>query len=379
MNPNSPLDSIVFITIPEDFKLSDKALPIDITIPLPVQKKTISEESFDPTSLTQEMILAGILTILAYDKENLHIGYYRSILQKVKPNIKQELTEAAILKIRNEDYEIAEEIFSALRGLDPEDMAIILNTALFFDQRADSYRNSGLLEDADAYDESAFTYYKIAMDADPAVPDAHFNAGFFFLKQKNFSKARSCFETFLHLIENFDEEEMGENGKYKKHRAEEIVREIESRNLDDELFKSAFDFISMGEEEKGLDLIKQFIEKNPRIWNAWFMLGWALRRLERWEDAKDAFLQTLELGGLNADTYNELSICLMELDDFKGAKVQLEKALHSEPENTKIISNLGFLALREGNPEEARNYFMAVLEFDPDDKLVLQALKDLEV
>ena len=69
MNPNSPLDSIVFITIPEDFKLSDKALPIDITIPLPVQKKTISEESFDPTSLTQEMILAGILTILAYDKE----------------------------------------------------------------------------------------------------------------------------------------------------------------------------------------------------------------------------------------------------------------------------------------------------------------------
>ena len=98
------------------------------------------KDSFDFSNLSEEMILAGILTILAYDKKNPNIQYYRSIITKAKPNIKKELSEAAILKARNEDFDIAEEIFDALRGLDPEDIAIVLNTALFFDQRADSYR-----------------------------------------------------------------------------------------------------------------------------------------------------------------------------------------------------------------------------------------------
>ena len=36
-----------------------------------------------------------------------------------------------------------------------------------------------------------------------------------------------------------------------------------------------------------------------------------------------------------------------------------------DSENTKIISNLGFLALAQGDKQQARNYFTAVLEFDP--------------
>ena len=134
-------------------------------------------------SIVMEYILGPVLVLLA---DTAGFVFCSSFL-KSKPNIKTELAEAAILKARNEDFEIAEEIFDALRGLDPEDMAITLNTALFFDQRADSYRKSGLIEDADAYDNDAEYYYKQAMDAEPAIPDAFFNAGFFYLKQKNFT------------------------------------------------------------------------------------------------------------------------------------------------------------------------------------------------
>ena len=114
------------------------------------------------------------------------MDYYRSILKEARPNLKQELSAAAILKTKNEDFEIAEEIFMALRGFDPEDVAIILNTALCFDQRADSYRRSGLVEDADAYDADAEEYYKMAMEADPPPADAFFNAAFFYLKNHDF-------------------------------------------------------------------------------------------------------------------------------------------------------------------------------------------------
>ncbi len=378
MSLANPLDSVFFVTLPEDYSLPENAFKIDTTIPLPVQSTTKNPEEFDIQSLSWEMILAGILTILAYDINNQHIHYYRSLINSVKPNLKTELTQAAILKIKNEDFDIAEEIFTALHGLDPDDMGTILNLALFFDERAESYRKSGLNEDADAYDELAHNYYQQAMGAEPAVPDAFFNSGFFYLKQRNYTRAKECFETYLSLSEKYEENEVTDTDRRKRSRAEEIIQDISSRNLEDELFKSAYDFISMGQEEKGLENIKEFLETNPKVWNAWFMLGWALRRLERWTDAKSAFLQALELGGDNPDTYNELAICCMELEEFKECKKFLSEALKTEPENTKIISNLGFLEMKQGNISEAQKYFTIVLELDPSDVIAKKTLESLE-
>lgn len=380
MNPVSPLDSVYFIDIPEGFTLSDKAFQLDTTIPLPVQKKADDAPgTFNMKELTEEQILAGLLSIMAYDPKNEHILYYRSVLKHARPNLKKELGEAAILKAKNEDFELAEEIFRALRGFDPEDMTIVLNMALFFDQRADSYRRSGLHDDADAYDEDALNYYREALDAEPAMPDAFFNAGFFYLKKQNYKEAKDVFETYLALTCDIKDEDLGDNGIYKKNRAQEIVNNISNRNMDDDHFKAAYDLINRGEEEKGLEEIRKFIEKNPNVWNAWFMLGWGMRKLGRYDEAKLAFEKSLTLeGGEKSDTYNELSICLLEKGDLAGAKKLLEKALAQDCENTKIISNLGYLALKEGNPSLAAGYFQTVLEIDPDDKIAAMELSKLE-
>lgn len=378
MNPASALDSIYFITPGEDFSLSKDAMPIDQTIPLPIQKKqSDSPGNFKMSELTAEQVLSGILTVLAYDRHNEHLDYYRSILKKARPNIKRELSEAAILKTKNEDFELAEEIFLALKGFDPEDVAITLNTALFFDQRADSYRRAGLNDDADAYDALALENYKAAMEAEPPAPDAFFNSGFFYLKQRDFANARDAFESFLALT--CDSKDESENAAYKKERAQEILNGIKNQNMDDERFKNAYALISSDQEEKGLEEIREFLLHNPNVWNAWFLLGWGLRKLERYADAEGAFQKAMELGGKeNAETYNELSLCLMAKNDFYGAKENLLKALSLAPENTKIISNLGFVALKEGEIELARKYFSSVLEFEPNDAIAAAELAKLE-
>ena len=54
------------------------------------------------------------------------------------------------------------------------------------------------------------------------------------------------------------------------------------------------------------------------------------------------------------------------------------KALELAPENTKIISNLGYTALKQGNVSEAQKYFQTVLEFDPNDKIAAMELERLE-
>lgn len=380
-----PLDSVVYVSVPEGAAIAAAIPSFDPSIPLPVQlsapmDQLHPEDRPDSSSLRPEMILAGILTVFAYDPENAQVDYYRSIIKTLHPEIVAEMTEAAIMKARNGDFDLAEEIFMSLKGLEPENMRTILNLALLNDERADSFRNAGLDDDAEACDARAFAYYRAVLNAEPPLSDAFFNAGFFHLKQRNYRKARESLETYLKL-ENAEDA----TAKFRIEKARKIVNEISSRDLDDDLFKSAYDFITMGEEERALEQIRLFMEHHPKVWNAWFLLGWALRRLERWEDAKAAFTQALELGkGPNSgiesgyvDICNELSICLMELGEFAQSRAWLISALEQESENTKIISNLGTLALREGKREEAVSFFRTVLEFDPKDQLALNMLGEL--
>lgn len=381
MNPANSLESIYFINFPEDVKLSEHALQIDPSVPLPVQKKEKDDpDNFNPKDISPEQILSGILTVLAYDKNNKNADYYRKIIKQARPNILKELTEAAILKTKNEEWDLAEEIFLAVKGIDPEDKRIYLNLALFFDQKADSYRKLSLYDDADAYDDSALRYYTDAMNSEPEIPEAFFNAGFFYLKQNNFAEAKGCFENYLALTADLTDEEMGDDGLYRKERAQELINKINERNLDQSQFNQAYKLISSGEEEKGLEVIRKFIENNPAVWNAWFLLGWGLRRLERFQEAKMAFEKAKECEGddENADTLNELAICQMETGDFEGAVNSLNDALSMDVDNVKVVSNLGEVYLRMGKKDEARKYFKTALELDPNDKIARFELDRLD-
>ena len=370
---------LLYIKVPEEYALAAKIPGFDSSIPLPLLLSG-EKEDFRTESLSEEMILAGMLNVFAYERDNQHIAYYRDIFKTLRPNIHDEMTNAAILKIKNADFDLAEQLLFALEGLFPEDMPTKLNIALLMDERAHFYEHAGAEDYAEYYTDKAFQSYKEVLSAEPPIPEAFFNAGFFFIKQKNFPKAKSVFETYLQLVTSEDEAVI-----QRKQKAAELITWIETQALDDELFKGAFDFIQMGQEDKALEKIREFLEHHPKVWNAWFLLGWALRRQERWQDASEAFLHCLELGKKNkeelavayCDICNELAICLMELSRFDESRRWLITALEQEPENIKIISNLGTLALKEGKTEEAKAFFRTVLDIYPEDPLAREVLQRL--
>jgi len=365
-------NKLVFLSVPESLRgqvesIAQDDFSINPDIPLPVEIPE-GEENLNLEELSWEMIVSGMLRVIAEGKEKDEwIDYYRHFVLAVRPLIMGELSEAAILKAQSGEFDLALEILGTLRGLFPSSPAVLLNRALVMEERALALERRGgaqcAAEAAEAF-KAAEAAYTTALSLHPPFPDISFNAGFFYLGRKDFSRAKECFSLYVTIAE--DEE--------KKQRAQSVIRDIERNGLEDESFTDAYALIQEGNEEAGMHSIRDYIEKYPSVWNGWFMLGWALRRMKRWEDAAAAFAKAAELGGGNSDTRNERAICLMESGDLQGARRELESALRDDPENIKIISNLGVLALKTGNADEAAAFFRTVLELDPEDPIAKKFL-----
>lgn len=354
------LGRLVFIELPPSLARDVGSFHPDPSILLPVETAGGADSSapFDPQSLTGEALVAGMLRLLAWRPSHEHADYYRSFVLAVKPDILAELSQAGIAKARNKDWEIAEEIFRALAGLFPSAPEPLLDLAILSEDRSEAYQESGREALAEEMAERAFDAYKRLLALEPPFPPAFFNAAFFFMRRRNFERAVSLFQTYIKVADDPD----------KKAKAQEILHRLGEQGYLDNLFKEAYDFIRMGEEEKGLAKAREFLERHPGVWNGWFLVGWACRRLERWEEGREAFEKAVELGAEGADALNELSLCLVELGRLADARRALEKALRSEPENVKVIVNLGALALKQGRKEEAAGFFRTALELDPDDE-----------
>lgn len=362
-----PEDRILFLSVPDSLGRSAGDFALDPSIPIPVEIPP-GVDAFDLNDLSWEMMLAGMLRVIARDPAAERSDYYRRFALAVKPELLSELTETAVLKAKNGELEDAERIFALLRSVFPGSAVVALDQALVLEQRSDALERAGEAERAEEYAELAFSAYKAVLDADTPLPDAFFNVGFFYMKRGNFEKALEAFSKY------------GEIGKdeNKLSKAAAIASEIRSRQLDDEAIREAYDFIRMGKEEEGIRRARDFLERQPEIWNGWFVLGWGLRRLERWADAAACFRKALEYGGGVADTRNELAICLIELGELEAAKAELREALKTDGDNAKIVSNLGVVELRGGNEAEAARYFRAALEIEPEDPVAKEYLKSLE-
>ncbi|MDR2842790.1 MAG: tetratricopeptide repeat protein [Spirochaetaceae bacterium] len=361
---------IIFLPVPSRFKqehfhTETEIFYVDPKIPIPLEVpedfNLDNAEAIEDLSI--EMIISAMIRVAAGEANGetsaSDIAYYRQFIAAAKPNLLIEFSMAAVAKAKNGDYDAAIEISRLLLGVFPSSPQALLLRSIVLEEKAESLERAGRDDEAVLANKKVSDAYDAALSADEILPDVFFNAGFFYMKQQNYTKACEYFSEYVPLSEDAT----------KKKKAAAIIHDIKSRNLDNAVFREAYELIRTGNENDGMLKLKSFLEKNPAIWNAWFMLGWALRRQKRWKDGSDAFRKALDLGGDNADTRNELAICLMELGDMKQAQKELETALVHETENIKIISNLAMLALKQGDKQKAEAFFRTILEIDPSDPL----------
>ena len=366
MDESDKLANVGFFSVEKISQRQIGDFVLDPAILLPVELPP-GTKAISASELRWEAIVSGALKVLAWDPKNPNAAYYRRFVLAVKPGIRAEFTQVGIMKARNGESEIAIEIFRALEGLFPDDAVTLMNLALAYEERSRQKERIGDPNEVEELQGLAFESYKAALAADPTEPAIHYNMAYFYLHQRSFEKAREHLTVFAQS--GTDEKRVRE--------AKRLIREIDEQGLMDGLFQQAFDHIRMGKEEEGIAQIQKFLSSRPAVPNAWFLLGWGYRRLARFSEGKEAFLKALSLGSAHADLLNELAICLMELDELQDSRRRLEEALIIEPENTKVISNLGIVALKSGNRAEALGFLRTVLEIEPDDRIAARYVQDL--
>ncbi len=360
------LDNILFISLPEGFNHRIDDFIIDPSIRLPVEIPLGSTaESWSPETLSWEMIVAGMLKILAHNPTHADIDYFGAFVLAVQPDAIVELTASGIAKSKQQEFNLAQELFLAVLALQKEP-GHYLNVAFCFGEE------SGILEDTASKQEAldrAFFYYKAGLEEFPKSPDLHYYTAQFYVQQESFSKALTHYKAFLTFSDKDDS---------RREQVKTLVEKIEENNPFQGTLASALDMIHMGKEQEAVEILESYLEDQPGDWNTYFLLGWALRRTSQYSKAKSAFLRAKKENPTEVDILNEIAICSMELGDFASAESALIAGLELDAENIKILSNLGVLALKQDNKDDAMGYFRVAQDIDPEDSVVKHYLQELE-
>lgn len=386
----SLLDSLVYIDIPSGFLESNSCVlhpsVIDNNIKLPVQipDSANSTGEFNSSTLTVEMILAGMLIIFAYDRVHKDIDYYRHLFLLIRPTIREEILSGILIKIDNKDYEMAESLLESLIGLDEKCINAHLMLAYLYEKKSkeDTKQNK-------KYRKQAKEVYDKLICIEPPNPPVFFNAAIFFIEEGNYKRAKDLLETYIAL--KIDDEDADEIKKVEK--AQNTLNYINNQVIQDSNFKKAITLINEEKASDALPLIQSFIEENPKNWNGWFLLGWALRMLKRWKEGAVSLQKSRELYQKNknksfersdvnlqneySQICNELAVCLLEDEKITEAQAVLENALCKDCENVKLISNLGMIALKKGDKEKASSYFRTALYINPKDPVATFMVKNI--
>lgn len=341
-----------------DFKL-DK----DIKLPI----ETLDIANWKPETLTWEMIISAMLKILAFDTDNQNTEYYRNFVKHFRPNIINELTDSGIIKSKDKNYILAEEIFLAIQGIEPDNQRNKLNLAVLYEDKSDTLNANGNPVEAEEYLSIVEQKYKELLNSDSVLSDVYFNAGYFFIKIRKYNLAEECFRSFIEYS----------NNEEKISQAKSTLSTYKSIIENETLFSEAYQSILEDNEHKCISLMNDFVTDYPEVWNAWFLLGWAYRRISSFSEAEASLNKALNLNNKEADILNELAICYMEMGNFSKSLNSLEEALKLTPEDVKIISNMGIVQLKQGNRDRAKNFFETVLALEPDDQIAKQYLESL--
>lgn len=361
------LEDVVFISMEgkKDFKIGNFLVREDIALPVYVK----NNKKFSIDFLTSENVVTGMIKVLTEDSDNENIDYYREFIFTVQPDIEARLTSVAYEAEKNHHYDDALNVYKVLYSLKPDSLDHNLNIAICYDEYSQHLYSQGINIEAEKLEDQSYQFFKNVEEFEDKSDRAYYYLGRFYLTRENFKKTIEYFNEFVKITDDC----------IRKEEVIKFLKNISDDGVRDEDYQNAIWLIQSDKEEEALNYINKFTEKYPKSWNAYFIKGWALRKMEKYSEAVTQFNEALKYNPDSPDVCNELGLCYMNLNVFYKSKLNFSKALRKKPDDLSIIYNLAICSFKEGNNEEALKYCKVILEFNPKDlnaKKLIQIIEE---
>jgi tetratricopeptide (TPR) repeat protein len=115
-----------------------------------------------------------------------------------------------------------------------------------------------------------------------------------------------------------------------------------------------------------LSLWLDCLEKSPQKARPHFMVGNALKRKGRLDEAMDHYYQALRISPFYAKAHNNLGVALFEKGRFSEAVDHYLKALRIKPDYVDVHNNLGNTFFKQGRIDEAIEQYNKALRVQPN-------------
>jgi tetratricopeptide (TPR) repeat protein len=133
-----------------------------------------------------------------------------------------------------------------------------------------------------------------------------------------------------------------------------------------------------GAYAEAVECLKEAVAIEQYSWIAHFMLGSAYAKMYDWRRAHEEFALAIDMDPSEPRAWHMCGEALLSLHRLDEAERYLRKALELNPQLTDAVVDFGFLFLRRGDCQRAREFFERALQLEPHHSRALQGTRELK-
>ena len=130
---------------------------------------------------------------------------------------------------------------------------------------------------------------------------------------------------------------------------------------------------------EAVECLKEAIATEPHSWIRHYLLGTAYAKMYNWRKAHDEFVIAIDMDPNEARAWQMCGEALVALHRLDEAEQYIRKALELNPQFADAMVDFGFLFLRRGDYQRARELFEQALQLEPDHSRALQGTREVKL
>jgi tetratricopeptide (TPR) repeat protein len=130
---------------------------------------------------------------------------------------------------------------------------------------------------------------------------------------------------------------------------------------------------------EAVECLKVSIASEPANWISHYLLGTAYAKMYDWRKAHAEFVIAIEMDPTEARAWQMCGEALVALHKLDEAEQYIRKALELNPQFADALVDFGFLFLRRGDYQRARELFEQALQIEPHHSRALQGTRELKL